>query len=194
MSDWIRTDTLTLNSVRFFSSSFCILHLRRTSCYFYPMNPYASYLGNQDPMSILSETPARLKQLAGALKDQINKPPAPGKWSPREILIHLADTELSFAFRYRQALADDNHVIQPFDQERWAKSYDAYNAEQALSMFACVREWNLTLLRTLTSEQLARTVTHPERGKMVLKTVVETAAGHDLNHLKQLEAVRHAAA
>jgi len=143
---------------------------------------------------VLSATPARLRELAAALKDSINKSPAPGKWSPREILTHLADTEIAFAFRYRQALADENHVIQPFNQDRWAKSYGAYSAEQALLLFAALREWNLALLRSLTPEQLAGTVTHPERGTMTLKTIVETAAGHDLNHLKQLEAARQAAA
>ena len=158
------------------------------------MNPYASHLGNHDPVRVLSETPARLKQVAASLKDRINTPPAPGKWSPREILVHLADTEMTFAFRYRQALADDNHVIQPFDQEKWAKSYGVYTADQALSLFAAVREWNLAFLRSLTPEQFSRTVTHPERGTMTLKTIVETNAGHDLNHLKQLEAARHAAA
>lgn len=145
-------------------------------------------------MRVLSETPARLKQLAAALKDRINTSPAPGKWSPREILIHLADTEITFAFRYRQALADDNHVIQPFDQDKWAKSYAAYTADQALSLFSTVREWNLALLRSLTPEHLTKSLTHPERGTMVLKTVVETNAGHDLNHLRQLEAVKQAAA
>jgi len=143
---------------------------------------------------VLSGTPARLRELAAALKDSINKSPALGKWSPREILTHLADTEIAFAFRYRQALADEKHVIQPFDQDRWAKSYGAYSAEQAVAMFAALREWNLALLRSLTPEQMARTVTHPERGTMTLKTIVETAAGHDLNHLKQLEAARQPAA
>ena len=145
-------------------------------------------------MRVLSGTPARLRELAAALKDSINKSPALGKWSPREILTHLADTEIAFAFRYRQALADEKHVIQPFDQDRWAKSYGAYSAEQAVAMFAALREWNLALLRSLTPEQMARTVTHPERGTMTLKTIVETAAGHDLNHLKQLEAARQPAA
>lgn len=143
---------------------------------------------------MLSGTPTRLRELAEGLKDSINKSPAPGKWNPREILAHLADTEITFAFRYRQALADENHVIQPFDQDRWAKSYGAYTAEQALALFTLLREWNLALLRSLTPEQLARTVTHPERGTMVLRTIVETAAGHDLNHLKQLEAAKQAAA
>jgi uncharacterized damage-inducible protein DinB len=157
------------------------------------MNPYASHLGTQDPMRVLADTPARLQKAAASLRDRINAPPAPGKWSAREILCHLADCELVFAFRYRQTLADDSHVIQPFDQDRWAKSYSPYTAEQALQVFTAVREWNLALLRSLTPEQLARKVTHPERGSMVLKTIVETAAGHDLNHLKQLDAVKQPA-
>jgi hypothetical protein len=158
------------------------------------MNPYASHLGNQDPMRVLAETPARLQQAAASLRDRINTPPAPGKWSPREILCHLADCELVFAFRYRQTLADTNHIIQPFDQDRWAKSYAVYTADQALELFTALRDWNLTLLRSLTPDQLAKAVTHPERGTMVLRTIIETAAGHDLNHLKQLEAAQHAAA
>jgi hypothetical protein len=166
----------------------------RGPCYFIGMNPYAAHLGSQEPMRVLAETPAHLQQAAASLRDRINASPAPGKWSPREIICHLADCELVFGFRYRQALADDNHVIQPFDQDRWAKPYGAYTAEQALQLFTAVREWNLALLRSLAPEQLARTVTHPERGSMVLKTIVETAAGHDLNHLKQLEAAKHAAA
>ena len=144
-------------------------------------------------MHVLAETPVRLQQIASSLKDRINKSPAAGKWSPREILVHLADTELTFAFRYRQALAEDNHVIQPFDQEKWANLYAPYTADQALSLFAAARNWNLALLRSLTAGQLGKAVTHPERGTMVLKTIIETAAGHDLNHLKQLEAARHAA-
>jgi DinB superfamily len=158
------------------------------------MNPYASYLGNQDPMHVLEETPARLRTMAVALKNHLNLEPAPGKWSAREIIAHLADTEMVFAFRYRQALAEEHHVIQPFDQDRWAKSYGAYSAEHGLTLFAALREWNLALLRSLGPAQLARPVTHPERGTMVLGTVVETAAGHDLNHLRQLEAAKPAAA
>lgn len=158
------------------------------------MNPYASFLGDQDPMRVLAQTPARLREISDSLKEVISNKPAPGKWSPREILTHLADTEITFAFRYRQALADDNHVIQPFDQDRWASSYSVYRAEQALALFSALRGWNLTLLRSLTPEQLSRKVTHPERGAMTLKTIIETAAGHDLNHLQQLEAAQRTAA
>jgi len=159
------------------------------------MNPYASYLGNQDPIRVLSETAKRLHEIAASLgKTKISQPCAPGKWSPHQIIVHLTDGEVTFAFRYRQALADDNHVIQPFDQDRWAKSSAAYTTEQALSVFSTLREWNLALLRSLTPEQLGRPVSHPERGSMIVKTIIETAAGHDINHLQQLEAAQQAAA
>src|SRR6266699_1393041 len=87
------------------------------------MNPYASYLGTQDPVTVLSATALRLQQIAGSLGEKrIAAPLAPGKWSPREVFIHLADCELAFGFRYRQALAEDNHLVQPFDQDGWAKT------------------------------------------------------------------------
>ena len=152
------------------------------------MNPYASYLGTQDPLVVLQSTPARLRDLAESIgPSRINQPRAPGKWSPREILVHLADCELTFGFRYRQAIAEPNHTIQPFDQELWAKSYAVYGAEQALRTFAALRDWNLALVRSLTPEQLAKSLSHPERGAMTVQTLIETAAGHDINHLRQLE-------
>lgn len=154
------------------------------------MNPYASYLGSLDPLVVLASTPARLGDLAKSMgRSRIDQPRAPGKWSPREILVHLADCELVFGFRYRQAIAEKDHTVQPFDQDRWARSYAVYGAEEALATFSVLRRWNLNLLRSLTSEQLAKSVLHPERGKMTVQTVIETAAGHDINHLRQLETV-----
>lgn len=152
------------------------------------MNPYASYLDDQDPRMVAAATPARLSAvLKGLSAEDLNKPLAPGKWSRRQIFCHLADTELAFAFRLRQALAEEHHVIQPFDQDRWSHPYDAYTAEAALGVFTAVRHWNTALLDTVTPEQMAKQVTHPERGQMTFRTIVETMAGHDLNHLKQLE-------
>lgn len=154
------------------------------------MNPYAGYLGNQDAFEVLAATPSRLQRLASTLGTvRINQPLAPGKWSTREVFIHLADCEIAFGFRYRQALAEENHTVQPFDQDKWAKSYAAYSAEQALSTFSALRNWNLSLVRSLTPEQLNKAVTHPERGQETIKTLIEIAAGHDLNHLQRLEAV-----
>ena len=154
------------------------------------MKPYASQLGDQDPIRVLSATASRLAELAESLgASRIEQPIAPGKWSPRQIFTHLADCELAFGFRYRQTLAEDNHTVQPFDQDKWAVTYAAYDARQALQMFTALRHWNLALIRTLTPEQMAKAVMHPERGQETFRVLVEINAGHDINHLRQLEAV-----
>jgi uncharacterized damage-inducible protein DinB len=152
------------------------------------MNPYASHLAGAAPLEVIQETPDKLSDLVKSLSHaQVTRAPAPGKWSVREILCHLADCEIVFAFRIRQTLAETEPVIQPFDQEAWARHYRAYDAGGALATFSMARLWNTSLLESLPAEAFARVVTHPERGAMTLQTVVETMAGHDLNHLKQVQ-------
>jgi hypothetical protein len=92
-----------------------------------------------------------------------------------------------FAFRLRQTLAEEHPVLQPFDQDRWAERYAAYDLASALALFEATRVWNLRLIEAATAEDKARVVTHPERGTMTFQTIVETMAGHDRNHLLQLE-------
>jgi DinB family protein len=153
-------------------------------------NPYAIHIGTRQPREVIETTALELHRLAGRIgAAHIRTPRAPGKWSARDILCHLADSEIVFAFRLRQALAEDHHVIQPFDQEKWAAAYDSRDADAALATFEAVRRWNLALLEAATPAQLSRPVTHPERGEMTVETIAETMAGHDLNHLKQLEAI-----
>ena len=159
------------------------------------MNPYASYLGDKNPSEVIAATPGKIAAILGNLSaEQVNRTPAPGKWSIREILCHLADCEMVFAFRIRQTLAEPHHVVQPFDQDYWAKPYAVYTAQAALSTFTAVREWNVSLVRSLAAEDFARPMTHPERGTMTLQTVVETMGGHDINHLQQIEGIASRAA
>jgi uncharacterized damage-inducible protein DinB len=154
------------------------------------MNPYAPHLGTRDAREVIASTPQELRRLADRIGPaRITASPASGKWSARDILCHLADCEVVFAFRLRQALAEDHHVIQPFDQERWARTYGDADAEAALATFAAIRTWNIALLKPLTRTQLAKRVTHPERGEMSFEVIVETMGGHDLNHVKQLQAL-----
>ncbi len=156
----------------------------------FPMNPYASYLGAQDPVQVIASTPARLSSLLDQIGPGcIESAAAPGKWSVREIVSHLADCEIAFAFRLRQALAEPHHIIQPFDQEQWAANYAAYNGPAALALFKALREWNRELLISLPPEAFSKPVRHPERGEMNFQALVETMGGHDVNHLKQLEAI-----
>lgn len=152
-------------------------------------SPYATYLENREPLKVISETPGQLERLSNSIGQRIDQPRAPGKWSAREVLCHLADCETVFAFRIRQTLAEDHHVIQPFDQDAWAKNYSGCTAAEALAMFSAVRNWNVKLLNNLPKPAFSKKVKHPERGEMTLQTIVETMGGHDLNHLKQLEEI-----
>jgi hypothetical protein len=152
------------------------------------MNPYASQLADRDPIAVIAATPGELAGRTRTLTPEAaNRSPAPGKWSVRQIVCHLADTEIAFGFRLRQGLAEQDHVIQPFDQDRWAERYDAYDLASALELFTQLRRWNLLLVKSLAPADFARPLSHPERGAMTYRTLVETMAGHDLNHLAQLK-------
>ncbi|HTS65456.1 MAG TPA: DinB family protein [Candidatus Acidoferrales bacterium] len=154
------------------------------------MNPYASHLESRDPFAVIAETPQQLAQMVRAADQAaLDRSPAPGKWSVREILTHLADTEVVFAFRLRQSVAEAHHTVQPFDQDRWAAHYESYDAFTALETFTAVRRWNILFLSALPPEVFAKTMTHPERGTMTLQVVVETMGGHDRNHAKQIAGI-----
>lgn len=151
------------------------------------LNPYAKFLDGRPLDEILCESPSAVASLLQAMgADCAGKSPAPGKWCPAEIVAHLADCEIAFGFRLRQTLAEDNHTIQPFDQDKWAATYAGVSAEQALATFTALRNWNLRLFKQTLPAAAAKPVTHPERGAMTFHTIVETMAGHDLNHLEQL--------
>jgi hypothetical protein len=153
-------------------------------------NPYQKFLADRNPQEVIAVTPQRLTEIFQQLGSQgVERSYAPGKWSARQILCHLADCEIAFGFRLRQALAEPHHTIQPFDQELWAKPYAAFDAQAALGVFSAVRHWNLALLKTVSPDDYAKPVIHPERGTMTFETIVQTMAGHDLNHLRQLESI-----
>ncbi len=159
------------------------------------VNPYAKYLGDRNPFEVVAATPSRLEQLLTQMgPERVGQSPAPGKWSPREIVSHLADCELVFSFRLRQTIAEEHHMIQPFDQEAWARNYAAYTAAEALATFSAIRHWNLLFLRTLPAGAYQKAVSHPERGAGTFQVLLDTMAGHDLNHLGQLEAIAGKAA
>jgi len=153
-------------------------------------NPYDKFLDGRPVETILGETAGKIAEyleLIGTGKTM--EPAAPGKWSAAEIVSHLADCELVFGFRLRQTLAEENPTIEPFDQDHWAKAYKGVPARLALEAFSAVRKWNLRLIKDAMPGAAGRKMTHPERGTMTFMTVVETMAGHDLNHLGQLKGI-----
>jgi hypothetical protein len=157
------------------------------------LNPYAGFLDGRALDTILAATPSEIGKLLLSIgPEHENMPPAAGKWSAAEIVAHLADCDLVFGFRLRQTLAEDSPVIQPFDQDKWARTYAGVSAKQALEVFTALRGWNLRLIRLALAGSGDRPTTHPERGTMTFQTIVETIAGHDLNHLEQLKKLAQA--
>ena len=145
-------------------------------------------LGERNPIESMAETAGRVEALARKLgAERLSKSWGPGKWTGKQILAHLADAEVGIGFRIRQVLSQDGHRIQPFDESSWARRYENVDHEAALASFLALRRWNLALLRALGADELAREAFHPERGPETLGTIVRLLAGHDLNHLAQLE-------
>jgi len=152
------------------------------------LNPYEGFLDGRPLLTILAATPGLVAaEVEGLGAERASVAPAAGKWSAAEIICHLADCELVFGFRLRQTLAEDGPVIQPFDQDKWAAPYKGVPAAEALKAFTALREWNMRLIGGALPAAGGRTMTHPERGTMTFLTVVETMAGHDINHLGQLK-------
>jgi hypothetical protein len=154
------------------------------------LNPYEDFLDGRPIDAILASTPDAVAECLRAIgPNRIDLPPAPAKWSAAEIVSHLADCEIVFAFRFRQTLAENGPTIQPFDQEKWAARYSGVPAAEAFAAFSALRNWNLRLIRDAVPGAAERMMTHPERGTMTFQSVVETMAGHDLNHLGQLRKI-----
>ena len=154
-------------------------------------------LGEQDPVAVLRETPdalrAELKQFSAA---GLGKREAPGKWSARIVIAHLADSELVGAFRIRMILAHDHPAIAPYDQDAWAArlGYEQMDVEECLERFSIIRRGNLRYWSTTSAAELARTGLHAERGEESIAQMRRLYAGHDLAHRRQLARIRKAVA
>ncbi len=149
--------------------------------------PYRDVLGERDPQQVMAETPTRLAAYFDALTPaQAETSSAPGKWNPRELMCHLADCEIAWAWRLRYAYERDNAIMQPFDQDPWARMYAHYTLAQARATFSALRAWNVAFVGGLTEADKQKAIAHPEHGQLTLWTLVEIIGGHDLHHLGRL--------
>ncbi len=132
--------------------------------------------------------------MTGVFGEEEDFAPAPGKWSARQIIAHLADSELVMAHRFRQVAAEDNPTLVAFDQEAWAQNldYPRRKPKQSLETFRRLRAENYELLSGLPESAFARQGNHTERGPLTLRTILEGAANHAESHARQLQTVRDA--
>jgi hypothetical protein len=145
-----------------------------------------------DPVALQSETPYTLARLIEGVPDpQLSRPPAPGKWSVRAILAHMAEDELVSTWRYRQMIEHPGTTLQGFDQDLWARlgDYDSWSTREALEMFRLLREANLRLFSKLEPDEWQRHGIHAERGRITVEDLARHMASHDWNHIRQIEAL-----
>jgi hypothetical protein len=128
--------------------------------------------------------------LEGATDADLDRRPAPGKWTAREIVHHLADSEMTSAIRLRRLIAEDNPVIVGYDQEEFARRLK-YSRPIAASLdaFKAARETTAQILDLLSETEWQRAGTHSESGPYSVATWLEIYAAHARGHAQQ---IRHA--
>ena len=153
--------------------------------------PYSQYVNGRDPVDVMAETIVKTRAAVSRFTPQdFERSHAPGKWTAREVLIHLAHGEIVFGTRVRFALTTPGYIVQPFDQDAWmTMDQKGLDGQAALALFSFTRAFNLGLFKRLTKEERARTITHPERGQIDIEDILIMTAGHELHHLVQLENV-----
>jgi len=153
------------------------------------------HIEKNNPLKLLAAAPKKLERLLkGVSPAMARKRPAPEKWSIAEIVAHIADTELVCGYRIRAILGQPGTQIIGFDQDAWvtALHYDKRDLRKSLAQYRALREVNLALLKALSPEQWKHHGMHNERGQETIETMVRMYAGHDINHMQQIERIRAA--
>jgi hypothetical protein len=150
------------------------------------------YIAGKDSRAILETTPRRLREIVSTTPGELlRRKPAPGKWSIGELMAHLADAEVVGSWRMRLVLANNGSPMQAYDQEAWASNFRYELAEPADSVeaFTAARMANLRLLDRVDPKLHENYGMHAERGRETVTRIADLYAGHDLNHLMQIERI-----
>jgi hypothetical protein len=137
---------------------------------------------------------AVLDALKGFPEKDLVAHPLPGKWSAREIVHHLADSETNAMIRLRKLLCEEYPVVQNYDQDLWAVllRYNTRDAAPALAAFRAARETTAQLLRVMSDEDWKRAGWHPEHGLYTATLWLQIYAAHAHNHAQQIQRLREA--
>jgi len=153
-------------------------------------SPYAKDLASREPLAAIRDTVARIRTLTSAwTTPHFERSYAPGKWSARLILTHLAQAEIALGNRARMALTVPNYVGQSFDQDKWIARESHLAGPDAVAAFGATAHMNVVLFDSLSPEDRQTPLMHPEFGSVTVNWLIDTIAGHELHHLVQLEQI-----
>ncbi len=151
-----------------------------------------TYVDGKRPLAVQAATAKKLARIIrGVPTAKLRQRPAPDKWSVNEVLAHLADSEIIIGFRLRLILGAPGSPITAVDQDSAVTNghYELRDPHKSVEQFRVVREANLALLKSLTPEQWKHYGIHSERGQETIEHIVRLYAGHDINHLQQIERI-----
>ena len=152
-----------------------------------PVTPYSADLGDRDPIDAMREAARSIHDLVRDwTPPQFERTYAPGKWTARLVLVHLAQTELALGTRARMALATPGYASQNFDQDAWIARETTLGGREAADAFAALSRMNADLFAALSPAERATSFSHPEYGTLTVDWVLHQMAGHQLHHLVQL--------
>jgi len=156
-----------------------------------PVTPYTKYLGERDPLAAMRDTIDRVAAVVdGWPANRFERSYAAGKWNARQILTHLAQVEMALGTRARMAVATPDYAAQAWDQDSWIALEPRLTAVEARDAFLAIARMNLAFFEGLSADQRAIALTHPEYGALTVDWIVHQMAGHQINHLRQLEQIR----
>lgn len=130
--------------------------------------------------------------VAGLSAEQLDTPYRPGGWTVRQVVHHIPDSHLNSYLRFKLTVTEEEPTIKPYDEAAWAELFDARTADVEISLTlleALHRRWTV-FLRSLTTEQFARTFHHPELGRVTLDGSVQLYAWHGQHHLAHITRLR----
>ncbi len=132
--------------------------------------------------------------MTGAAGSELDFAPSPDKWSLRQIVAHLADSEIVGADRFRRIIAEDRPTLVAYDQNAWAQNLDyaRRKTSESIETFRRLRAENYELIKDLPAETFERVGNHSERGPITLRQHLELQASHAENHARQIRDVREA--
>jgi hypothetical protein len=155
-----------------------------------PTTPYTGDLGGREPLAAIRESVERVRALTGAWTTaHFERTYAPGKWSARQIFIHLAQTEMALGNRARMALVIPGYTAQSFDQDQWIARESHLSGPDAVGAFLALARMNLVLFDSLSPADRQIALAHPEYGSLTVDWIIHQMAGHQRHHLAQLDTI-----
>jgi len=132
----------------------------------------------------IAELPKTLREAVKNLnEEQLDTPYRPKGWTVRQVIHHVGDSHMNSFIRFKLALSEKNPIIRPYAEELWAKTAEyKMPVEVSLGLVDSIHQRWATLLESMSDEDFARTLNHPETGVWTLENLLGMYVWHGEHH------------